>query len=108
MNRAELRGKTALVTGASSGIGRACAIRLARDGVKLVLGGRRREALEETARLIGGARIIDADLADPAARSSFCARALDELDALDILSITQALAFSRHQTLPIPIMLGTC
>ena len=85
MNRAELRGKTALVTGASSGIGRACAIRLARDGAQLVLHGRRREALEETARLIGGARIIDADLADPAARSSFCARALDELDALDIL-----------------------
>ncbi len=85
MRAAELSDKTALVTGASSGIGRACAIRLAREGAQLVLHGRRREALEETARLIGGARIIDADLADPAARSSFCARALEELEALDIL-----------------------
>lgn len=85
MRAAKLSDKTALVTGASSGIGRACAIRLARDGAELVLHGRRREALEETARLVGGARIIDADLADPAARSSFCARVLDEVQALDIL-----------------------
>lgn len=85
MRSTELRGKTALVTGASSGIGRACAIRLAQDGAKLVLCGRRREALAETANLIGGARIIDADLADPAALASFCSRVPDELDALDIL-----------------------
>ena len=85
MGRAELQGKTALVTGASSGIGRACAIRLARDGAKLVLGGRRRAALEETASRIGGAAILDADLADPAALASFCSRARAELDSLDIL-----------------------
>ena len=85
MRRAELRGKTALVTGASSGIGRECAIRLARDGAKLVLGGRRRQALEETATQIGGARIIEADLTDPAALASFCSKVLDELDSLDIL-----------------------
>ncbi len=85
MARTELRGKTALVTGASSGIGRACAIRLARDGAKLVLSGRRRAALEETASMIGGARIIAADLTDPAALASFCSKVLDEVDSLDIL-----------------------
>lgn len=85
MRKTELRGKIALVTGASSGIGRACAIRLARDGAKLVLSGRRRGALEETANLIGGARIIEADLTDPAALASFCSKVLDELDSLDIL-----------------------
>ena len=85
MHRAELRGKTALVTGASSGIGRACAIRLAQAGAELVLGGRRREALEETASLAGGGRIIEADLTDPAALASFCERALDELESLDML-----------------------
>jgi short-subunit dehydrogenase len=50
-----------------------------------VLGGRWREALEETADLIGGATIIEADLADPAALASFCSKVLDELDSLDIL-----------------------
>ena len=93
MRRAELRGKTALVTGASSGIGRACAIRLARDGAKLVLGGRRREALDETASLVGGARIIEADLTDPSALSSFCTRAKDELESLDILVHNAGIGF---------------
>lgn len=43
--------KVALVTGAGSGIGRAIAIQLASDGYSIVLAGRRREPLEETARL---------------------------------------------------------
>ena len=93
MHRTELRGKTALVTGASSGIGRACAIRLARDGANLVLGGRRREALEETANLAGGATIIEGDLTDPAALASFCARALEELESLDILVHNAGIGF---------------
>lgn len=43
--------KVALVTGAGSGIGRAIAIQLINDGYSMVLAGRRREALEETAQL---------------------------------------------------------
>jgi NADP-dependent 3-hydroxy acid dehydrogenase YdfG len=41
-----LRGRVAVVTGASKGIGRATTIRLARDGVKLVIGATNRELLE--------------------------------------------------------------
>ncbi len=48
-----LTGKIAWITGAGSGIGQAAAIALAKEGAKVVLTGRRREALEETARLIG-------------------------------------------------------
>lgn len=47
MNR--LHGKKALISGASSGIGRSCAVALAREGVDLVVLGRRRERLEELA-----------------------------------------------------------
>jgi 3-oxoacyl-[acyl-carrier protein] reductase len=46
----KLSGRTALVTGASAGIGAGIAEALAREGVTLVLAGRRREALEEVAR----------------------------------------------------------
>jgi NADP-dependent 3-hydroxy acid dehydrogenase YdfG len=43
--------KVALITGAGSGIGRAIAIQLFKDGYSLVLAGRRRDALEETIKL---------------------------------------------------------
>ena len=47
MNQSSLKGKVALVTGATRGIGRAVALALAREGAHLVLPGRTTGALEE-------------------------------------------------------------
>jgi len=67
----ELRGKVALVTGAGSGVGRATAIALAREGATTVLVSRTREPLEETARLVeaagGRCLVAPADVGDEAA-----------------------------------------
>jgi NADP-dependent 3-hydroxy acid dehydrogenase YdfG len=49
-----LDGRVAWITGAGSGIGRACAVTFARAGAKVALTGRRTALLEETAALIGG------------------------------------------------------
>jgi len=53
-----LRGKIAIVTGAGSGIGRACAIALAREGARVALVGRREDRLEATAREIGDSALV--------------------------------------------------
>lgn len=81
----QLQGKTVLVTGASSGIGRACAVRFARHGAKLVLTGRNPDALEETARACGGGLTIAADLTRPDSLSRLCTRVLEEVHSLDVL-----------------------
>ena len=58
-----LSNKTAIITGAGTGIGRACALALAQAGAKVTLVGRRRTPLEETANAIGSnALILEADV----------------------------------------------
>ena len=60
------QGRRALVTGAGSGIGYKLALDLAEAGAEVAICGRRREPLEETARLAGGGiEVHTADLADP-------------------------------------------
>lgn len=78
----DLNDKTALVTGASGGIGGAIAEALAEQGAQLVLTGRRREALEGLARqLPGTARVLVADLSS----SEGIAALVSEVGPLDIL-----------------------
>src|SRR5438552_8207793 len=78
--RMELEGAVCLVTGATSGIGRATALRLARRGARVLALGRDETALAEvTARTRGAS--IRADLTDPAQ----IGRAAREAGAVDVL-----------------------
>ncbi len=82
-------GKVALVTGAGSGIGRASALALCREGYSVVLVGRRREALEQTVSAAGaeGARLLvaPADVGDPAAVRELFETVRTTFGRLDVL-----------------------
>ena len=85
-----LTGKTALVTGASRGIGRAVALGLAREGVKLAVTARRVNLLEELAGEIasaGAARpaIVESDLYQEGSAEKLAAQAGQALGRVDIL-----------------------
>jgi NAD(P)-dependent dehydrogenase (short-subunit alcohol dehydrogenase family) len=85
---AELKGRAALVTGASRGIGRAVAVLLARAGARVAVHYRAHRAeAEETARgLAGGPHaVLQADVADASAARSLVDAAERELGGLDIL-----------------------
>lgn len=81
--------KTALVTGASQGIGQATAIRLAKDFEAIVLVARNREHLAETAATVEGlgakALIIDLDLAEKTSAKAVVERTLSTFGRLDAL-----------------------
>jgi 3-hydroxy acid dehydrogenase / malonic semialdehyde reductase len=86
---AGLEGKTAIVTGASSGIGAATARALAEAGAKVAGGARRVERLETDVA-------FELDVTDPASCERFVADAVSELGGLDILVNNAGLGLGRE------------
>jgi 3-oxoacyl-[acyl-carrier protein] reductase len=80
----QLTDKVALVCGASRGLGRACAESLAREGARVAICARTKEALEETAKEIEAAAIV-ADVAEDADRGRLVAETERRLGPIDIL-----------------------
>ena len=81
-----LAGKAVLVTGASSGIGRAIARRFAAEGAELALVARSTDRMEALAAEIGGKpHIVTADLTDPAAVERMVADTEGRLGQIDVL-----------------------
>lgn len=86
----DLTGKTALVTGASRGIGRAIALQLAHHGAAVALASRSRDACETVAQEIraggGKASTFACDLGDEGSVQRFAAALLEEFPAVDIFA----------------------
>jgi len=82
-------GKVALVTGGGSGIGKAAAIALAKEGFAAVIAGRRPDRLEEVAREIEGSggqvMAVPTDVTDPASIKSLFAKTKERFGRLDVL-----------------------
>ncbi|MDP6344250.1 MAG: SDR family oxidoreductase [Alphaproteobacteria bacterium] len=82
-------GKTAIVTGAGSGIGRGAALALLAEGYGVALAGRRAEALEETVTLAGAAGeralAVPTDVGEPASVRALFDRTVERFGRLDLL-----------------------
>jgi NAD(P)-dependent dehydrogenase (short-subunit alcohol dehydrogenase family) len=85
----EPHGRVAVVTGAGSGIGKAAALALLKDGYRVVFAGRRPErlakAINESGQPASRALAVPADVTDPAAVATLFARTKEAFGRLDVL-----------------------
>ncbi len=95
----DLHGRTAVITGASSGIGDAAARLLAEEGVHVVLAARRRERLDALAADLGeAATVVQTDVADPAQVQALFGLVRERFGGLDLLFNNAGLGISAPFT----------
>jgi NAD(P)-dependent dehydrogenase (short-subunit alcohol dehydrogenase family) len=100
----KLEGRTALITGGSRGIGRAVALRFAREGANVAINyagneAAAREVADEARGLGVRAEVYHADVADPAAVTAMCEKAIADFGQIDAL-INNAGLGSSHVDRP--------
>lgn len=86
--------RSAIVTGAGSGIGTACAERLAQDGYGLVLSGRRPEPLQALAAKLEHAEIVTGDVGDPEHGAALAQAAVDLCGGIDAVVLNAGIGDS--------------
>lgn len=102
-----LEGKTAIVTGASSGIGRAAALLFARHGASLVLNGRNAAALAEVKAAIesagGAACVVMGDVGEEAVHAAMVAAAVERFGGLHVALNNAGVVggFGRIESVPL-------
>jgi len=92
----DLKGKTALVTGASRGIGQAIAETLDRAGAQVLLNSRKRDDIGQVAAcLTNNPQLLEADLAPAGAGTALAQRVINEYGGVDILVNNAGIAMRR-------------
>jgi len=97
-----LAGRVVLVTGASSGIGRATAIELARSGARVLVHGRDPDRTAEVACLVGGTPLL-LDLTEPSAARALADRAAAVHGCVDVLVANAGVGLSAPFTSVDPV-----
>ncbi|MFQ5940087.1 MAG: SDR family NAD(P)-dependent oxidoreductase [Nitrososphaerales archaeon] len=96
----ELKNKVAIITGSGRGIGRATALTLAKEGMKIVVNSRTEKEIQETVRMIEGlgatAFGLRADVATSAEVTALVQRTVDKFGKIDVLVNNAGIAFVKQ------------
>ncbi|HKV80587.1 MAG TPA: SDR family NAD(P)-dependent oxidoreductase [Candidatus Sulfotelmatobacter sp.] len=102
----KLKNRSILITGGSSGIGLAFALKFAELGNEVIVTGRRQKTLDEVKAKYPKLHIIQSDVADPAQIAALSARVKTDFPKLDVLMNNAGIMFYKNLRLPTADLAG--